>query len=365
MFTRYVLPLVAVIAFGFAILQMTKAQQKAPPVLPPTEPARSPFPNAVAGAGIAEPETENISIGTHLAGIVTAVHVRVDDRVKAGANLFELDDRALKAEREVRRANLLSAKAQQDKVLLVRREEELPPYRAKVAETQANLEDKQILFDRVRNLTAGISDEDVQSRKMAVLIANRQLEKAVADLKLMEAPIWGPDRAIAAATVMQSQNLFEQTEIELGRLRVTAPRVRKPSAPRATGPIPDGDLVEFKVLQVNIRPGEFVATSQGQALIVLGAIGKLNVRVDIDENDIGRFRPGIPGSASPRGNPGKSFPLKFVRVEPYVIPKKSLTGGNTERVDTRVLQVIYSIDLAEPGLYVGQQLDVSLDCAGQ
>ena len=53
--------------------------------------------------------------------------------------------------------------------------------------------------------------------------------------------------------------------------------------------------------------------------------------------------------------------LSFVRVEPYVIPKKSLTGGNTERVDTRVLQVIYAIDTANAPLYVGQQLDVSLD----
>jgi len=33
-------------------------------------------------------------------------------------------------------------------------------------------------------------------------------------------------------------------------------------------------------------------------------------------------------------------------------------------VDTRVLQVIYAIDAADPGLYVGQQLDVSLDAAG-
>ena len=41
-----------------------------------------------------------------------------------------------------------------------------------------------------------------------------------------------------------------------------------------------------------------------------------------------------------RGHPHLEFPLTFVRVEPYVVPKKSLTGDNTERVDTRVLQVI-------------------------
>jgi hypothetical protein len=48
-----------------------------------------------------------------------------------------------------------------------------------------------------------------------------------------------------------------------------------------------------------------------------------------------------------------------------VIPKKSLTGDNTERVDTRVLQVIYALEGAEGRVYVGQQLDVFLDVGRQ
>ena len=50
-----------------------------------------------------------------------------------------------------------------------------------------------------------------------------------------------------------------------------------------------------------------------------------------------------------------------MRVEPYVVPKKSLTGDNTERVDTRVLQVIYAVDDSPRRLYVGQQLDVYIE----
>jgi hypothetical protein len=65
--------------------------------------------------------------------------------------------------------------------------------------------------------------------------------------------------------------------------------------------------------------------------------------------------------ASLRGAPDKKYPLTFVRVEPYVIPKKSLTGDNTERVDTRVLQVLYSLKRADRPIYVGQQLDVFID----
>jgi hypothetical protein len=41
-----------------------------------------------------------------------------------------------------------------------------------------------------------------------------------------------------------------------------------------------------------------------------------------------------------------------------VIPKRSLTGESTERVDTRVLQLIYAFDRASMPIFVGQQMDV-------
>jgi HlyD family secretion protein len=111
-----------------------------------------------------------------------------------------------------------------------------------------------------------------------------------------------------------------------------------------------------------VRPGEYVGAPPSQALMVLGATDKVvHVRVDIDEHDIPRFKAGAPAEASLRGAPEKKYPLTFVRVEPYVIPKKSLTGDNTERVDTRVLQVIYALDVTGKPVYVGQQMDVFID----
>jgi HlyD family secretion protein len=58
---------------------------------------------------------------------------------------------------------------------------------------------------------------------------------------------------------------------------------------------------------------------------------------------------------------GTKIPLTFVRIEPYVVPKKSLTGENTERVDTRVLQIIYRFDRPAFPIYAGQQVDVFIE----
>jgi hypothetical protein len=59
-----------------------------------------------------------------------------------------------------------------------------------------------------------------------------------------------------------------------------------------------------------------------------------------------------------RGNPAISAPLRFARFEPYVLPKRSLTGDTTERVNTRVLHAIYEFPPNEFPAFVGQQVDV-------
>jgi len=66
-----------------------------------------------------------------------------------------------------------------------------------------------------------------------------------------------------------------------------------------------------------------------------------------------------------RGDINKTFPLKFARIEPFVLPKRSLTGDNTERVDTRVLQVLYEITSNADAIFIGQQMDVFIEIPGQ
>jgi multidrug resistance efflux pump len=347
MFRKYLLPLIALVLLIFSIGHVVIAHQQAPALAPPREPPRSSFERSVAGSGIVEAQTENISIGSALPGVVMEVYVpveKVGQRVKAGDPLFRVDDRALKATLRVQEANLAAAEAQLAKLDAQPRPEELPPSDGKVRVAQANVRLQQDLAERARRLVAtrAMAEEDVNQRQLALEVARQQLAQAKADYDLLKAGAWKPDKDIAYAAVLQARAQIEQTKIELERLVVRAPV--------------DGD-----VLQVNVRPGEYVGAPPNQALVVLGSVHELHVRVDIDEHDIPRYRPGARAQAMVRGNPQVSFPLRFVRVEPYVIPKKSLTGDNTERVDTRVLQVIYKIDKTDQPVYVGQQLDVFIE----
>lgn len=342
--TKFGLPIVAVGMLVYSLRYMSEAKQRLPVVHPPVQPAANPFPNSVAGAGMVEPETENISIGTPLPGIVVDVLVKVGQRVKAGDPLFRIDDRDRKAELAVRHTMLADATASLERLKAMPRPEELPAAEARIRETKADWDNWEQQWARGEKLVTDrtMTQEEFQERKQSALGARERYNKAIADYNLLKAGTWDYDKRVAQAAVDRAKAQVEQAQTEVDRLTVRA-------------------LVAGEVLQVNVRPGEFVGAPPGQALIVLGSTKQLHVRVDIDEYDIPRFVPEAPARATLKGQSNHFFPLRFVRIEPFVIPKKSLTGDNTERVDTRVLQVIYAVENSQQPLFVGQQVDVFID----
>jgi len=345
MIRKYLLPVLAVAGLVFAIWTMKQAAKPVPAGKPVSDPPRSPFANKISGSGIIEASTRNISIGSDVPGIVAKVYVKVGQPVKPGDPLFTLDDRKQQADLVVKEAALTEARARLARMKQAPRAEELPPAQARVKEAEAFLEDlrQQLsIAEKVKDPRA-ISVEDLNKRRYAVEAAQARLVLAKADLKLLEAGSWKPDIAVAAANVAAAEAEVKGARVEIDRLTVRAP-------------------VEGNILQINVRPGEFAPSGQtAEPLILLGNLDRLHVRVDIDENDAWRFQPEAPAVASIRGNPEFKTDLTFEYVENYVVPKRSLTGDSTERVDTRVMQVIYSFTRGKLPVYPGQLMDVYID----
>jgi RND family efflux transporter MFP subunit len=307
MFTKYLLPALAVAGVIFAVVFVRAGSKPVPASQPVAQPAQAPFNSYIAGAGIVEAATENIAVGTLVAGVVSEMSVKVGNDVTRGQALFKVDDRDLQAELLVRQAQLQTA---QSSVVV----EE-----ANVADLASQLEKWQSLDD-----PRAVSKEDLDRKRFAVQVARAKLDAARSQVAAAEAQV-------------------KATQINLDRLVVRAP-------------------VDGRVLQVKIRIGEFApAGITAQPLMLVGDVKTLHVRVDVDENDAWRLRPNAPARAFLRGNANLSTALKFVRVEPYVVPKRSLTGDSSERVDTRVLQALYAFDRGELPVYVGQQMDVFID----
>jgi multidrug resistance efflux pump len=236
---------------------------------------------------------------------------------------------------------LESAKARLTKLELQPRPEELPPSLAKVKAATANTARLKDQFDRAERLvrSGAVTEAELVMKRLSFEAASQEEAQAQADHDLLKAGAWKPDIAIAKAEIAQASASIEQLKTEISRATVVSP-------------------IDGEVLQVHIRAGERVSDQDDKALMILGGLDAYHVRVDIDERDIARFQRGAAAKAYPRGETAHEIGLRFSRVEPLVVPKTSLTGENTERVDTRVLQVIYAIDSASHDVYVGQQLDV-------
>lgn len=121
--------------------------------------------------------------------------------------------------------------------------------------------------------------------------------------------------------------------------------------------------IDGEVLQVNIRVGQFANSNpfSNTSLILFGDTRVYHVRIDIDEEDSWRLIKGAPATAFLRGNSRIAIPLEFVYLEPYIIPKISLSGSDVERVDTRVLQVVYQLPKDKYPVYAGELLDIYLE----
>ena len=301
---RTILPIIAFAALAFGVVSVVRSQPRRQTNTPPSPPPVSPYERVVAADGLVEASSENISIGTSISEVVTGVPVVVGEKVKAGEPLFILDQRQLHADLLARQADLA------------------------VAETQVNVDaalskdaSQQLSFAETLVDKRAISSEELAKRRFAAEAAQARL-----------------DAAKAQTTAAAAQVKSVETQIE--RSTVRAP-------------------IDGEVLQVKIHVGEYApAGVTATPLILLGRLKPLNIRVDVDEHEAWRVRPEAKATANVRGNANLKTPLTFVRFEPFVVPKKSLTGDSTERVDTRVLQVVYRVEDDSLPLFVGQQMDV-------
>jgi multidrug efflux pump subunit AcrA (membrane-fusion protein) len=287
------------VSFSSAPAAQTAAVRSSPP------PA-IPFRDYVSGAALIESAHKDVLVAAPAPGVLSAVHVQVGDDVKAGDPLFTLDQRTSQAEVATRHAALAVAHA------------ELTELQESV--NKATLEEQRVnTVDDPR----AVSDEERTTRRSTLRLAQAQVATASARVQARTAEL-------EAAQVAQRERV-----------------VRAP--------------MNGTVLSVSARPGEAVGGSGSNAPIRLGRVDRLHVRVDIDENDAWRIRAGTRARLIMRGNDRLTADLQYEYTERYVRPKTSLTGASTERVDTRVLQLVYSLPSDRLPLYVGQQVDVIVE----
>lgn len=297
---------IALLGIVAIVVLVTRLRKPDPTPVPLAEPAKTPYTQSIGGRGIVESRDENVRIAPTVGGRIDRIFVKVGDVVKKGDPLFQVDARDSEAE-------------------LLLQERQLQVLETRVKQNQVTVDDKAAMVGRSKNLLEKkAGSEDVAERDRYALEAARSaLVSAKADYELGQAQV-------------------NRARVALDLKTVRAPR--------------DGTI-----LQVAIREGEYAMAGSDSTLMIVGDIAQLQLRADVDEDSASKIKPGAPAVAFIKGMQSDEIPLRFVRIDPYILPKQSLTGESTERVDTRVLQVIYQFDNPKFPVYVGQQMDVFIE----
>src|SRR5262250_1298660 len=141
---RKTVPVIAVMAFVFAVGAVLAMKPVRRPEPPPSPPPTAKFESSVGAVGLVEANTENINVSCAVSGMVTRLYVKAGDHVQQGQKLFSLDDRDLQADLALKLTMLENARAHLAKLVAEPRVEELPPLEAKVTEAQALVADAQM-----------------------------------------------------------------------------------------------------------------------------------------------------------------------------------------------------------------------------
>lgn len=386
------LPALSVAGMAFAVVVVHETSKTPPDPPLAVIPARSPFARTLAGSGLVEPSSRFVTVAPLRSGTAVEVLVAPGDRVKRGDVLWRQDARAAEAtakaraadvavreaeravrvaEHEQKKAAVGEAASKLGKLKAAPRPEEIPAFEARVqeaAQIAADEEDRLARLEKMLAEGAGV-ERDVVGSRAALRAKTAAAERARSDLALLKAGSWEPDLSVAKAAIRSAEAAASAAAdgVKAADAAVAAARAAAAVAETEVELLTVRAPLDATVLQVELRAGEFVAAGGGGGggSIVLGTLDPLHVRVDIDENDAALYKSGAPARAFLRGRGGAEMPadLEFVRIEPYVVPKKALTGSVQERVDVRVLQVVYRVAKTPAGLslYCGQQVDVFVD----
>ena len=341
----------------FALVSAYIYGRQKPPLPPVFTPPTNPYASGIYTNGIVESyqgNGENINIYPDVSGRITQIHVHEGDRVRAGQPLASIDDSVQQALAAQQQHQAEAALAQLQALKAEPRKEKLDVAAAQVAQAQAGVKTAGDAYEKQQHAfridPRSVSKDAFDNARDALQVAQANLDYARRQYSLVKAGAWAYDIHNQEAQYDALQQAYQSSSALLQKFTLRAPA--------------DG-----VVMAVNTAVGSYVSPQgaydtytrgYGPVVVMGGPQDYLSVRCFIDEILVTRLPSAehIRAQMSLRGTDVK-IPLEFVRIQPYVTPKIQLSDQRTERVDLRVLPVIFRFKA--PGnvtIYPGQQVDV-------
>lgn len=303
---------------------------------------RAPLPTqggaTVGGNGVVEPAQRETRVAAQVTAVVRAVHVAEGDRVKQGDVLVQLADGVEAAQLAAAEAELAGERAQLARTLKGLRVEDRDAVTAEAQAAKSRAELSAGVLARTEQLAksgAATADELERARRQAQA-DQATWQSLAARARAAEAGGRSEDVAFQKARVVAAEARVAQARAALERLAVKAP-------------------LDGEVLQVKVRAGELYSFQGAEPLVVVGDTRRLRVRMDVDERDVARLKPGAPAYVMADAFGDRRFSGKVVEIARRFGRKNVRTDDPVEKNDTKILETVIELDANEP-LVPGQRV---------
>ena len=280
--------------------------------------------------GVTEPKSKTVQIFSEISGVIHDISVRAGDRVTSGQLLGWLDDQIQRASVELAEATLDRNRADLDRVRNGDRAEEKAINRALYLQAEAAVPPARFEWQRVQSLSQqnATSEKEIVDARHTLDQAEAQSMAAKKRWELSEAGSRSEDIVHAEAAVKEAE-----AQLQIARSVLEKTCIRSPV---------DGIIIyRFR------EPGEAVFSDVPAPILTVGDRSELHVRVDVDEIDIGNVWAGQQVWATAPAFPDHRFPGRVVHVEQTLGRKNFRTNRPTEKLDTRVLEVVVALEDAD------------------
>jgi len=310
------------------------ARTEVPPGQLPDTRIERPEGDFVGGLGGVGPRDPESPLPPGCPGGMPAHPVAEGEVVQAGALLVELESAAeqaalVAAEAEVQVAAATLARARRgvrvEELDAITRDSDAADARARLSGGVLER------LERAASAGAATGDEVERARQQAQ--ADRASLEASRARQLAGRSGRREDILVATAQLRVAEARRDQAQAVLDQYRILAP-------------------VAGQILEIRNRLGEHVQPSLADAVIVLGDVSELRVRIDVDERDIARVAMGAETIVRVDAFPGRDFRGHVIEIGRRMGRKVLRTDEPTERIDTKILEVVVGLD-AFDGLLPG------------
>ncbi len=274
--------------------------------------------------GRVEPVDGEIEVSSEMSGTLAAVYVKEGDWVTNGTVLAEVDAPREKAALDLALANLARVKAGNGKEEIAAAEANRDAIAAEAAFAESD-------YQRALKLSQQhvVSEDELEKKRQERDMLRKQVVSAEKEVEALKRGPLPEDIKVAKAEVESAQAAYD--------LRLVKAKS-------------DGFI-----LQLYRHTGDFVSLNFPTRILRMANTRKLQVRIEVDEQDVYRIKTGLVGEFTTFGADQPGGRLVVKTILPSFAPRRLFEPDSTARMDTRTLQVLCDIT-SDGQIYSGQRL---------